>query len=294
VDILGSHRFVQNIGAPVLKVNVISDIHYDPSNSHDTWMPGGPYNSQRRVEWLLEKVQAHPADVLLLPGDLVDRQQVKGYSDFDRRLQSADIQGKIFVTPGNHDDRQALKNHVRSDMPDDTCVDEAKTHYSCTHGEHVLFVLDSAPAGEQLTQDQKRKAFIGDAGLEWLSGRLQALLEGCTAWIFTHYPANNFGVDWISGREIIEDGVQLHGLLKQHLDKVGGVFSGHLHHRFAKNLEGVAYHSLMPASRPLTVVPSGQGVEVIRDPHGTPGFEILKLGDRGKYMLSTVECGDND
>lgn len=275
---------------PKLQINVISDLHHCMDPSIPRWMPGDRYNAEHRLECVLRKAAENRADITLLTGDVVDRGHEASYQDFDRRLRASGLLGNVFTTPGNHDRRGPLSDVVRSDAPTDRCIDGEKTHYIVQRNNHMVIVLDSAPVAEFGTTKVLSRAEIGSTGREWLAQHIDAIPVGSVAWIFTHYPAHNFGLSWIREQNIIQDGAELHDVLVVRQAKIGGVFSGHLHHRYAITRDGIKYSSLAPASVPLTVIPSGEGPKVIRDPDGVVGFETLTLGGRGEYVNHAVHC----
>jgi 3',5'-cyclic AMP phosphodiesterase CpdA len=272
-----------------LRINLISDTHHLTDLTLAPWMPDKTYRSEERLEWLFAMAAQQAADITLVTGDLVDRRHEPSHRDFDRRLESSNLSGAFFVTPGNHDHRGALKDDVRSDAPTAICTDGAKTHYLIRRGNHFLFVLDNAPWPEFGEPNAGVYGELSEGGREWLKGQLESLPEDATAWIFGHYPTHRF-VDWIADRSILKDGAELHALLASHREKVGAVFSGHLHKRFDCERDGVRYHSLTPASVALTLTHTASSPEIITDPHGSPGFESLILSGRREYSLRTIEA----
>jgi len=87
----------------------------------------------------------------------------------------------------------------------------------------------------------------------------------------------------------LKDGAELHSLLVAHRDKVGAVFSGHLHKRFFAEIDGIRYHSLTPASVALTKDPGASNAETIVDPDYSPGFQSLILRGGKEYSLEVIE-----
>lgn len=271
-----------------LRINVVSDLHYCSDSTVEPWMPGGAYDAQERLEHTLNTAAMQQADVTLWLGDIVDRGHVASYNAFDKAVNRASLAGDFFITPGNHDRRKALHDSIRNDRPTECCEDQGRFHCSVTRGKHILFVLDSAPLVEFGTGCAKGSQYaeIGPVGRAWLHCQLGSINKHSTAWIFTHYPAHKFDVPWIATSAIMRDGPQLHEILLVHKEKIGAVFSGHLHHRFSKKLDEIDYHSLMPASVPLTVAASDSGSSVIRDPEGHAGLENLVLRGRNDCSIT--------
>lgn len=271
-----------------LRINVISDLHHCSDRTVVPWMPGSAYDAQERLERTLEIARIQNADLTLWLGDIVDRGHVASYSDVDKTVRKAELVGNFFVTPGNHDRRAALRDSIRNDKPTDYCEDGAKVHYVIERGKHLLFILDSAPSVEFSTSGQKVPdlAQVGNVGRDWLHSQLSSIANDSTAWIFTHYPAHQFNVPWINRRAIMQDGVELHNILVAHKARVGGVFSGHLHHIFTRTIDDIDYHSLMPASVPLTVTTPDHGSTIIQDPEGNAGLETLVLRGRKDYEIT--------
>jgi 3',5'-cyclic AMP phosphodiesterase CpdA len=252
-------------------------------------MPDKTYRSAERLEWLFAVAAQQAADITLVTGDLVDRRHEASHRDFDRRLAASDLSSAFFVTPGNHDHRKALKNSVRSDPATDICTDGVKTHYLIRRDNHFLFVLDNAPWPEFGEQNASLRGEFGEIGREWLSSQLASLPEDAAAWIFGHYPAHKF-VSWIADQGVLKDGDELHSLLVAHRDKVGAVFSGHLHKRFDAEFDGIRYHSLTPASVALIKDRAASNAELIVDPDYSPGFQSLILRGGKEYSLEVIEA----
>jgi hypothetical protein len=112
--------------------------------------------------------------------------------------------------------------------------------------------------------------------------------QDAAVWIFTHYPANSFNQPWITGSAIMSDGDDLHAILVAHQSKVGGVFSGHLHHAFPWTRDDINYHSLIPASVALTLDRSKGKQQIVEDTEGFPGVEALTLRGSKDYSRRSL------
>jgi hypothetical protein len=277
-----------------LRVNVVSDLHHCSDETSSSWMPGGTYCAAERLERVMNTLAQNKADLNLWLGDLVDRGHRDSYKSIDTEISKAGISGDLFVTPGNHDIREALHDKVRSDSPDTQCVDGNRTHYLIKRGKHHIFVLDSAPEREfEVTGAATSLPEFGKVGQEWLRGALDSMEPDAAAWIFTHYPANNFDQSWITSNAIMRDGEDLHALIVAHQSKVGGVFSGHLHHAFFWRRDDINYHSLIPASVALTLDKSEGRVRIVENPQGFPGVEALVLRSPGNYATKSFDISSS-
>jgi hypothetical protein len=196
----------------------------------------------------------------------------------------------LYVTPGNHDSRKPLADQVRNGRSADRCIDGVKQHYLIESPGHAVFVLDSAPFVEFGESSAPSEAKIGRAGLEWLEERLPRIASGSTAWILTHYPAHNFGIEWMAPRNIMQDGEALHQILVANQSRIGGVFSGHTHNRFFLERDGIKYQSIIPASVPLLPVDTEFGRIITHDQTVPAGFESLILRGPGEYDIESVAC----
>jgi|GEM_PF-3880804 len=272
-----------------LKIILVSDFHNCIDPEIRPWMPGGAYCATERRELVIRTLKNNNADLTIWLGDLVDRGHVPSYRPIDQAMQQSQLPGDVFVTPGNHDIREVLRDNVRSDTPTDICTDGQKTHYLIKRGKHNLFVLDSAPVDEfEANGAAANISQFGKVGQEWLRGTLDSMEQGAAAWVFTHYPANNFNQSWITGSAMMRDGDDLHAILVAHQSKVGGVFSGHLHHAFSWTRDDINYHSLIPASVALTLDRSKDKQQIVEDTEGFPGVEALTLRGSKDYSRRSL------
>ncbi len=262
-----------------LTIRLLSDLHFSNSPEWSTTFPGLEYDSRKRLDLIMERAIERDSDIVLILGDITDKGHVPSYPEFDSLVNTSGLKAELLVTPGNHDVRQALRDHVRSGLQNEICIDGDKIHFMAHRGAHRLFLLDSAPVipGE--------RSCIGPEGLSWLEDQLKVIPSGERAWIFTHYPPESFN-EWLSKRAIMGDGGDLGRILQNHRAVIGAVFSGHTHQHASYRIGDIPGHSIAPGSVALCSEQTADGRRIVEDSQGIVGLEHLTLFPNGTYELS--------
>lgn len=71
-----------------------------------------PYQS---LQHILTEVKLHQPNVLLVTGDISGDGSEQSYQHFSRLLNKADINCRIGIIPGNHDNQMHMKIHINND-----------------------------------------------------------------------------------------------------------------------------------------------------------------------------------
>lgn len=204
-------------------------------------------------------------DAVLVSGDLADHAADGEYEEL--RALLGRIEAPLYVLPGNHDDRDALRRHFG--VPG---AGGEPVQYAVELGPMRLVVLDTTVPG----QDGGR---LDDGRLNWLDAELEAA-PGVPTVVAMHHPPFAIGIPaWDAIGLPPADRQRLGEILCRH-PHVQRVVAGHVHRAIAAELAG----------RPVLSVPSTyvQGLldfgatelELSDDP---PGFGVHALVD-GKLV----------
>lgn len=189
----------------------------------DTHIKAGGRLSYGKVDTAgnLERCVAHLAtlrprpDVALFTGDLVDFGKPDEYAEIRRILEPLDI--PLYVIPGNHDDRQALR---------EAFADHA---YLQTDDPFIQYVVDDYPLrliGLDTTIPGAHEGILCDARLAWLDERLAEAPDRPTA-LFMHHPPFVTGI-WNMDVQRCGNGDELGRLVERH-PQVQRILCGHVH-----------------------------------------------------------------
>ena len=162
-------------------------------------------------------------DAVLVSGDLADHATDEEYEQVRELL--APLEAPLYVLPGNHDDRGALRRHFG--VPGD--ADES-VHYSVDLGPLRLVVLDTTRPGEdpgELDAEQ----------LAWLDAELAAAPERLTM-LAMHHPPLVTGIPlWDELGLRTADRNALGDVIERH-PQVRRLVSGHAHRTMTGELAG--------------------------------------------------------
>jgi 3',5'-cyclic-AMP phosphodiesterase len=180
-----------------------------------------------RLTTAVESVRAMrpQPDAVLVSGDLAEHAADSEYEQVRELL--APLQAPLYVLPGNHDDRGALRRHF--DVPG---ADGEPVQYAADLGPLRLVVLDSTRPGEDAgALDAER--------LGWLDAELAAAPEAPTL-LAMHHPPLATGVRvWdrlglpVSDRRALGEAVERHPQVRR-------LVAGHVHRTITGELAGRA------------------------------------------------------
>jgi 3',5'-cyclic AMP phosphodiesterase CpdA len=194
----------------------------DPHIGAD-WGIGDPVAGLAATVEAIRSLQPQP-DAVLVSGDLADTAADSEYAQV-RELLSP-LRAPVYVLPGNHDERGALRRNFG--LPG---AGAEPVQYSVDFGGELrLVVLDSLRPGEDSgSLDRER--------LGWLEAELTAAPELPTLIAMHHPPALTGIAPWDEIGLPDADRRALGELIARHR-QVRRIVAGHVHHTFASELAG--------------------------------------------------------
>jgi 3',5'-cyclic AMP phosphodiesterase CpdA len=229
----------------------------------------------RAVEHLLS-LTSRP-DLVLATGDLVDAGDHAEYQRL-RRLLEPLRPLPVYLVPGNHDDREAL----RSGFPDHAYLPATGPflHYVIDTGALRLVVLDTLEPG-------RVGGRLCDERLDWLRARLDDAPARPTV-IVMHHPPFSTGIDYMD--DFGFEGADAMADIVARYATVEAVLAGHLHRRIS-----VRWGATVVTTAPSTA----HQVALDLQPGGPSGFTreppacLLHLWRAGQGLVThTSYIGD--
>lgn len=219
-----------------------------------TWTDADP---AARLEAVVEAVRPHQPDAVLVTGDVADHGAAEEYAVARELLER--IGAPLYVLPGNHDDRAALR--AAFDIPGDGPV-----QYAVELGPLLLVVVDTTVPGED-------RGELDAVRLEWLDGAL----DGRPAVVAMHHPPIALGIEpWDAIGIPADERAALAAVLERH-PRVEAVVGGHIHRTITAEIGG-----RVALSVPSTYVQARLdfGAEAIQvDSDDPPAFALHALVD---------------
>jgi 3',5'-cyclic-AMP phosphodiesterase len=243
----------------------------DPHIGAD-WGVGDPAAGLAATVDAIRSLQPQP-EAVLISGDLADNAADSEYAQL-RELLSP-LRAPVYVLPGNHDERGALRRHFG--LPG---AGAEPVQYSVDlDGELRLVVVDSLRAGEDSgSLDRER--------LGWLDAELAAAPEVPTLVAMHHPPALTGLAPW---DEIGLTAADRHALgeVIAHHRQVRRIVAGHVHRTFASELAGCPTLTI-----PSTFVQArlNFAAEELELTEGPAGFAVHAMVDGGlvSHLLSVT------
>ncbi len=162
---------------------------------------------------------------MLVTGDLAENAADAEYEQVLELL--APLEAPIFVLPGNHDDRAALRRHF--DLPG---AGHEPVHYTVDLGQLRLVVIDTTKPGEE-------DGALDDERLSWLDAELAAASDLPTV-LAMHHPPLLTGIPPLDEIGLpTEDRRALEAVLMRH-PQVRRIVAGHMHRPVTSELAGRA------------------------------------------------------
>lgn len=172
-----------------------------------------------------------PPDAVLVSGDLADHGDAAEYEQVLELLSPLRV--PLYVLPGNHDDRAALRRHFGLPGAADEPV-----HYAADLGALRLVVLDSTLPGEDPGE-------LGAEQLAWLDAELASHPETPTL-MALHHPPVPTGIRICDESSLAAADRRALGETIARYPAVRGIVGGHVHRAITGRLAG----------RPVVTVPS--------------------------------------
>ena len=222
---------------------------------------------------LLEDVLAHVQrsgvrpDHVVVTGDHTHDELPETYAAVRELLEP--FLDRLWLLPGNHDDRAVLRAAFDDRIPADGAD---RITFSFRAGDWLCLGLDThvpGAVGGRLGADQ----------VEWIRGQLDEH-RPAAAVLFMHHPPVELGLAWLD-RIGLEDADLLQDLLVEE-PRVRLVCCGHVHHE-SSNRVGAAEVVTVPSTG-LQFSPTGDVAEFVTAP---PGYRLIELGDDG-YSTTVV------
>jgi Icc protein len=223
----------------------------DPHIGAD-WGGGDPVGMLAAAVASARRVVPHP-DAVLLSGDLADHATDGEYEQVRELL--APLEAPLYVVPGNHDDRRALRRHFG--VPG---ADGEPVQYTADLGPLRLVVLDTTQPGEE-------PGALDAERLAWLAATLAAAPDAPTV-LALHHPPLATGIPGIDKVGLVPADRQALAEVVEAHPQVRRIVAGHMHRAVSGELAG----------RSVLVVPStyvqgeldfdAEEIEISADPSG--------------------------
>jgi 3',5'-cyclic-AMP phosphodiesterase len=195
-------------------------------------------------------------DAVLISGDLADHAVDVEYEQVRELL--APLEAPLYVLPGNHDDRLALRRHF--DVPG---ADAQPVQYAADLGPLRLVVIDSTRAGED-------RGELDEDRLAWLEATLAAA-PGTPTLVALHHPPLATGIPGFDRVGLPPADRRALGKVVEAHPQVRRIVAGHMHLTISAELGG----------RNVLAVPSTYvqaqlefGAEEIQLSAGPAGFAV--------------------
>lgn len=222
---------------------------------------------------LLEDVLAHVhasglrPDHVVVTGDYTHDEQPETYAAVRELL--APFLDRLWLLPGNHDDRAVLRAAFDDRIPGDGAD---RITFSFRAGDWLCLGLDTHVSGEVGGR-------VGADQVQWVEEQLDRHRLRAAV-LFMHHPPVELGRAWLD-RIGLEDGHLLRELLVRE-PRVRLVCCGHVHHESSHRL-GAAEVVTVPSTG-LQFSAVGDEAEFVAAP---PGYRLVELGDDG-YTTTVV------
>jgi 3',5'-cyclic-AMP phosphodiesterase len=253
------------VNAPFLVVQ-LSDPHIGAD-----WGDGDPVATLAATVDAVRGLETQP-DAVLLTGDLADHAADDEYERLRQLL--APIGAPLFVLPGNHDDRTALRRHFGA-----TGAGSEPVQYAADLGSLRLVVLDSTRPGEDGGEL--------DAGrLAWLEEALSDAPQTPTV-LALHHPPLTTGIPAMDEIGLPPTDQRALGDIVERHPQVRRIVAGHLHLGISADLRGVNVLVAPSAYLQATLDFGAETIELSAEP---PGFVVHALvdGDLASYVLTAA------
>jgi 3',5'-cyclic AMP phosphodiesterase CpdA len=217
-----------------------------------------------------------PPDAIVITGDVADRGAAAEYAHAQALL--APLSPPIHVVPGNHDDRERLREafpspHYAGAMPD-------FLQYTTTLGPIRLIALDTMIPGEG-------GGMLCERRLEWLASELDRA-RGSPVVILMHHPPFQTGVSYMDVVGL-ETAYPLEPLLLKH-PNVERIMCGHLHRTILRRFAGtIAVTSPSPAHQVALDFAPGANPCFVMEP---PGYLLHRWDEAGGFTTYAAVVGD--
>jgi Icc protein len=188
------------------------------------WADGDPVAGLAAAVESVRSIPQQP-DAVLVSGDLADTATDAEYEQARELL--APLEAPLYILPGNHDDRRALRRHFG--VPG---ADGEPVQYSVDLGPLRLVALDTTRPGED-------PGALDPGRLRWLDAELATAPELPTLIAMHHPPLVTGSPAWDDYGLPADDRRALGEVVARH-PQVRRLVAGHVHHTMAGELAGRA------------------------------------------------------
>ena len=209
---------------------------------------------------------------MLVSGDLSENAEDAEYEQVRELLASLEV--PLFVLPGNHDDRAALRRHF--DVPG---VGGEPVRYAADLGGLRLVVMDTTRPGED-------PGVLDEEQLSWLDAELAAEPEAPTV-IAMHHPPLVTGIPALDETGLpTEDRRALAAVVARHA-QVRRIVAGHVHRAITGELAGRAVLAAPSTYMQARLDLSSAELQIVPEPAGFV-LHVLRDGELVSHV-QTVE-----
>ena len=219
-----------------------------------------------------------PPDAIVVTGDIADRGAPEEYEHALALL--APLAAPLFVIPGNHDDRTALK-HAFEHHPYLRGASEF-VQYAATIGPLRLIALDTLLPGEG-------SGMLCTQRLDWLEHELERA-HGSPVIILMHHPPFATGIPYMDAVGL-NTAYPLEPLIRRH-ENVERIVCGHLHRTILRRFGGtIAVSAPSPAHQVALDFEAGAPPMFVMEP---PGYLMHRWTDQQGFTTYAAVIGDYD
>jgi 3',5'-cyclic-AMP phosphodiesterase len=213
-------------------------------------------------------------DAVLVSGDLAEHAADAEYEQVLELL--GPLEAPIFVLPGNHDDRAALRRHF--DVPG---TGDEPVQYSADLGPLRLVVVDT-------TRPRENPGALDDERLEWLDDELAAAPDVPTV-LAMHHPPLITGIPPLDEIGLPAADRRALGAVVERHPQVRRIVAGHMHRPVTSELAGRAVLAVPSTYMQARLDLLTNELQTVPDPAGF-ALHVLRDGE----LISHVQTVGNE
>lgn len=258
----------------------ISDTHLHPDPLHTPEYYGLP--ARAPVYQLIHTLNNFPApiDFVLHTGDVAQNPETADHYAAARDVLNRLVYPVHYI-PGNHD-------RVASFQRDFWQRPETEINTHCDYefemnGVQFLMLDSTAPPPPQEVDPADHSLAIGHLASEqlaWLEERCSAT-DSRPLVVAVHHHTIPLQAPWLD-RIGMENGLELHAILRNAQSRLRGVFCGHIHESVVTVRDGINYYSVQSGWFQTSTWYGAQ--EPRRDPLNNPGFNLVTLTETDTFV----------